>query len=201
MGFAKYQEDIVNRYVGDLAMRSVKAPVSPPKPSSPNAKNQPDQRTKKMSSLKKFAVATPRPLPVIVLADTSGSMGENGKIGALNAAMKDMVSTFAKESRLRAEIQVGLITFGGKAQVHLPLAGGPGGPAPRARLHRNDVQALLTKGLSRAERLILILYYYEEMTMKEIGLTLDLSESRVSQMHSSIIMRLKAQMKHRIKEL
>jgi hypothetical protein len=28
--------------------------------------------------------------------------------------MKDMVSTFAKESRLRAEIQVGLITFGGK---------------------------------------------------------------------------------------
>ena len=63
------------------------------------------------------------------------------------------------------------------------------------------MQALLTKGLSRAERLILILYYYEEMTMKEIGLTLDLSESRVSQMHSSIIMRLKAQMKHRIKEL
>ena len=84
MGFAKYQEDIVSRYVGDLAMRSIKVPVSPPKPSSPNAKNQPDQRTKKMSSLKKFAVATPRPLPVIVLADTSGSMGENGKIEALN---------------------------------------------------------------------------------------------------------------------
>ncbi len=72
---------------------------------------------------------------------------------------------------------------------------------PLDRLHRGDVQQLLTKGLSRAERLILILYYYEEMTMKEIGLTLDLSESRVSQMHSSIIMRLKAQMKHRVKEL
>ena len=79
-----------------------------------------------MSSLKKFAVATPRPLPVIVLADTSGSMGENGKIEALNAAMKDMVSTFAKESRLRAEIQVGLITFGGKAQMHLPLVAAHG---------------------------------------------------------------------------
>jgi uncharacterized protein YegL len=48
-------------------------------------------------------------------------MGENGKIEALNAAMKEMISTFAKESRLRAEIQVGLITFGGKAQMHLPL--------------------------------------------------------------------------------
>ena len=41
MGFAKYQEDIVSRYVGDLAMRSIKVPVSPPKPSSSNAKNEP----------------------------------------------------------------------------------------------------------------------------------------------------------------
>ena len=72
---------------------------------------------------------------------------------------------------------------------------------PTDRIQRIDVQALLTKGLSRSERLILILYYYEEMTMKEIGLTLDLSESRVSQMHSSILARLKAQMKHRVKDL
>ncbi|MHC4761629.1 MAG: sigma factor-like helix-turn-helix DNA-binding protein, partial [Planctomycetota bacterium] len=40
----------------------------------------------------------------------------------------------------------------------------------------------------------------EEMTMKEIGATLDLSESRVSQMHSSIVARLKAQMDTRKKE-
>jgi RNA polymerase sigma factor for flagellar operon FliA len=39
------------------------------------------------------------------------------------------------------------------------------------------------------------------MTMKEIGATLDLSESRVSQMHSSILARLKAQMQHRAREL
>jgi len=121
MGFAKYQEDIVSRYVGDFAMRTNNAPVSPPKAQTPPPKNHSEQRKKKMSSLKKFAVATPRPLPVIVLADASGSMGENGKIEALNAAMKEMVATFSKESRLRAEIQVGLITFGGKAQMHLPL--------------------------------------------------------------------------------
>ena len=71
---------------------------------------------------------------------------------------------------------------------------------PVLDLQRKDLQLLLTKGLSRAEKLIVILYYYEEMTMKEIGLTLDLSESRVSQMHSSILARLKAQMHHRSKE-
>lgn len=71
---------------------------------------------------------------------------------------------------------------------------------PVLELQRQDLQFLLTKGLTRAERLIVVLYYYEEMTMKEIGLTLDLSESRVSQMHSSILARLKAQMQHRSKE-
>lgn len=71
---------------------------------------------------------------------------------------------------------------------------------PLTEIQRSDLKLLITKGLSRAERLIVILYYYEEMTMKEIGMTLDLSESRVSQMHSSILARLKAQMQHRAKE-
>ena len=71
---------------------------------------------------------------------------------------------------------------------------------PLSEMQSRDLKELLTKGLSRAERLIVVLYYYEEMTMKEIGLTLDLSESRVSQMHSSILARLKAQMQHRSRE-
>ena len=71
---------------------------------------------------------------------------------------------------------------------------------PVIEAQKRDLKNLLTKGLTRAERLIIVLYYYEEMTMKEIGATLDLSESRVSQMHSSIIQRLKAQMNTRKKE-
>src|SRR5438128_9034963 len=74
------------------------------------------------------------------------------------------------------------------------------GADPVREIQRKDLKELLTKGLSRAERLIIILYYFEEMTMKEIGATLDLSESRVSQMHSSILMRLKAQIADRRKE-
>jgi DNA-directed RNA polymerase sigma subunit (sigma70/sigma32) len=71
------------------------------------------------------------------------------------------------------------------------------GADPVREIQRKDLKELITKGLSRAERLIIILYYFEEMTMKEIGATLDLSESRVSQMHSSILARLKAQMADR----
>lgn len=46
--------------------------------------------------------------------------------------------------------------------------------------------------LPEKERLVLTLYYYEELTMKEIGLTLGVVESRVSQIHSSAVVRLRA---------
>jgi RNA polymerase sigma factor for flagellar operon FliA len=68
---------------------------------------------------------------------------------------------------------------------------------PTRRLQNRDLMRLVTRGLNRNERLIIILYYYEEMTMKEIGTTLDLSESRVSQMHSSIINRLQGLLSQR----
>jgi RNA polymerase sigma factor FliA len=71
---------------------------------------------------------------------------------------------------------------------------------PVIEAQKQDVKDLVTRGLNRAERLIIVLYYYEQMTMKEIGATLDLSESRVSQMHSAILGRLRAHLHTRRRE-
>jgi RNA polymerase sigma factor for flagellar operon FliA len=68
-------------------------------------------------------------------------------------------------------------------------------PDPEDELKRKEITEFITKGLSRKERLIMILYYYEDLTMREIGATLNLSESRVCQLHSRIIFRLKNQLK------
>lgn len=74
-----------------------------------------------MSNLKEFVVSSARPLPVILLADVSGSMGTDGKIQALNLAIREMIKSFQDESDLRAEIHVSVITFGGQARIHIPL--------------------------------------------------------------------------------
>lgn len=68
-------------------------------------------------------------------------------------------------------------------------------------IERNDIKQMITRGLSRAEQLIIVLYYFEEMTMREIGQTLDLSESRVSQMHAMVLARLQAELAAQKKEL
>lgn len=71
---------------------------------------------------------------------------------------------------------------------------------PVLEAQKKDLRDLVTRGLSREERLIIVLYYYEEMTMKQIGDTLDLSESRVSQMHSAIIDSLREKLQSRRRE-
>ena len=62
---------------------------------------------------------------------------------------------------------------------------------PTERLAKIDLIRSFTKGLNKTERMIVIMYYYEELTMKEIGLALGISESRVSQQHSTIVARMK----------
>jgi RNA polymerase sigma factor for flagellar operon FliA len=68
---------------------------------------------------------------------------------------------------------------------------------PLRELQKKDLKALFTRGLSRTERLALILRYYENMTMKEIGLVLELSEARVSQILQRLLPRLKERLEER----
>jgi RNA polymerase sigma factor for flagellar operon FliA len=49
--------------------------------------------------------------------------------------------------------------------------------------------------LSEKEKLVISLYYLEELTMKETGKVLNITESRVSQIHSQAILRLRAKLK------
>ncbi|MBE7703225.1 MAG: FliA/WhiG family RNA polymerase sigma factor [Cyanobacteria bacterium SIG28] len=66
--------------------------------------------------------------------------------------------------------------------------------APHEELEKKDVKKELEEALKRLperERTIMVLYYHENMTLKEIGDTINISESRVSQLHAQAIMKLK----------
>jgi RNA polymerase sigma factor for flagellar operon FliA len=71
-------------------------------------------------------------------------------------------------------------------------------PDPLAALVNERERELIGNAiqlLSEKERLVLTLYYYEELTMKEIGELLKVTESRVCQIHTKAILRLKAQLR------
>jgi RNA polymerase sigma factor for flagellar operon FliA len=66
---------------------------------------------------------------------------------------------------------------------------------PLDEASRKDLLDFIKRNLSQRERYIWMLYYQEELTMKEIGEILGLSESRVSQMHAKLVLKLRNQLK------
>jgi RNA polymerase sigma factor FliA len=74
----------------------------------------------------------------------------------------------------------------------------PSIPDVLARIEEEETRQLLLETLNQLpeqERVVVALYYYEHMTLREIGLTLGISESRVSQVHSRAVIRLKSRVR------
>jgi RNA polymerase sigma factor for flagellar operon FliA len=71
------------------------------------------------------------------------------------------------------------------------------GPEPQTALAQTEMREALGEAISRLperEKLVVTLYYYEELTLREIGEVLGVTESRVSQLHTKAILRLKARL-------
>jgi len=69
--------------------------------------------------------------------------------------------------------------------------------SPDQRIEKEELKRVLAEaiaGLSERERLVITLYYYEELTLKEIGKILGVSDSRVSQLHTKAVLRLRARL-------
>jgi RNA polymerase sigma factor for flagellar operon FliA len=69
------------------------------------------------------------------------------------------------------------------------------GPDPESSLELTEIKEALAEAISvlpEREKLVVTLYYYEELTLREIGEVLGVTESRVSQLHTKAILRLKA---------
>ena len=69
------------------------------------------------------------------------------------------------------------------------------GPEPQSALDQSEVKEMIADAISRLpdrEKLVITLYYYEELTLREIGEVLGVTESRVSQLHTKAVIGLRS---------
>jgi RNA polymerase sigma factor FliA len=98
---------------------------------------------------------------------------------------------------------LGIAKESGEQQSLLDCLAGKGDTDPHTHLRLVELKEIISKAidtLPEKERLMISLYYYEELTMKEIGAVLDITESRVSQIHSKAVLRLRNKLKAIIAE-
>jgi RNA polymerase sigma factor for flagellar operon FliA len=89
----------------------------------------------------------------------------------------------------------GLGTPDGDAFTLHDLVATDAAQGPEARVQAHQRTALLAEAieaLPQQEKVVIALYYHEELTMKEIGQVLDVTESRVSQIHTKAIFHLRS---------
>jgi RNA polymerase sigma factor for flagellar operon FliA len=127
------------------------------------------------------------------------------ELSAKMGMSRERFAELSRLSRLGHEVHLSSVQGDENAQHR----GSPGGwdiPDDRAddpaqRISKQMLTDYIARGLNREERLVLVLYYTEGLTMAEIGLVLDLSESRVSQIHKDVLNRLRRRFKDQVAEL
>ena len=98
---------------------------------------------------------------------------------------------------------LGIAKDSGEQQSLLDCLAGKSDADPQTQIRLIELKEIIAKAidsLPEKERLMVSLYYYEELTMKEIGAVLEITESRVSQIHSKAVYRLRTKLKAIIAE-
>ena len=119
-----------------------------------------------------------------------------GKIGISNDELDESLTDISRSS-IAALDELWSVSGEGDQISLLDTIEDPSGARPADVLDETETKELLADAISRLperEKLVVTLYYYEELTLREIGEVLGVTESRVSQLHTKAVLRLKARL-------
>jgi RNA polymerase sigma factor FliA len=120
--------------------------------------------------------------------------------GKLGITTEDLDESLSEISRSSIAALDELWTIGGSGGDQVALIDtieDTEAPDPQGALSQTELREAIADAIARLperEKLVVTLYYYEELTLREIGEVLGVTESRVSQLHTKAILRLKARL-------
>ena len=119
------------------------------------------------------------------------------KLGLSEDELEESLSEIARSS-IAALDELWTVSGSGGEQVALiDTIEDTEAPDPQSSLSQTELREAIADAIARLperEKLVVTLYYYEELTLREIGEVLGVTESRVSQLHTKAILRLKARL-------
>ena len=119
-----------------------------------------------------------------------------GKVGVTPEELEDSLGDISR-STIVALDELWSISGEGDQVSLLDTVEDTSGPRPAEVLDETELRETLADAIARLperERIVVTLYYYEELTLREIGEVLGVTESRVSQLHTKAVLRLKARL-------
>jgi RNA polymerase sigma factor for flagellar operon FliA len=119
-----------------------------------------------------------------------------GKVGITVEELEDSLTDIARSS-IAALDELWTVSDGGDQVALIDTVEDTDAPDPQNSLSQTEQREAIADAIARLperEKLVVTLYYYEELTLREIGEVLGVTESRVSQLHTKAILRLKARL-------
>ncbi len=122
-----------------------------------------------------------------------GRYPTDAEVAARLGVTAEVYEEMLRESTAVSMFPLSKVTHEGEddEHSHVDILEDTRSPNPATGLQRGELKSRIIASLGEVERLVVVLYYYEELTMKEIGAVLELSESRVCQIHTKIVQRLR----------